>query len=81
MHRPLSMAAKLIKQNIKFTRIIMSSPKKQIKRDEMSEAVKEYLKKGGKITKCEPFARTENLVVGQWGRKNAKKKIENPTDE
>lgn len=59
----------------------MSLPKKQIKRDEMSDAIADYLKNGGKITKCEPFARTENLMVGQWGRKNAKKKIENPTDE
>lgn len=47
---------------------------------EIAEAVKEYLANGGKITRCEPNARTENLAVGQWGRKNAKKKIENPSE-
>lgn len=58
------------------------SSKKDEKRDaEMKDAVEAYLKKGGKITQCKPFARTENLVVGQWGRKNAKKTIENPTEE
>lgn len=33
------------------------------------ETVEEYLARGGSITVCEPGARTEDLYVGQWGRK------------
>lgn len=35
------------------------------------ETVEEYLARGGSITVCEPGARTEDLYVGQWGRKKA----------
>lgn len=48
---------------------------------EMEAAVKAFLKKGGKITKCEPGARTEDLVISQWGRKGAKKKAPTEDDE
>lgn len=58
----------------------LKSEKQQTEAQEVKDAVAEYLKNGGKITKCEPFARTADLVVGQWGRKNAKKKVENPTE-
>lgn len=58
----------------------MSSKKDENLEPETVETVEEYLARGGKITQCKPFARTENLVVGQWGRKNAKKTIENPTE-
>ena len=39
------------------------------------EQLQEYLDKGGKITKCPPGARTENLEVkgGFYGRKPKKK--------
>lgn len=58
----------------------VKSDKQQTEAQEVEDAVAEYLKNGGKITRCEPFARTENLTVGQWGRKNAKKRVENPTE-
>ena len=35
------------------------------------ETMEEYLARGGTITVCEPGARTEDLYVGQWGRKKA----------
>lgn len=35
------------------------------------ETVEEYLARGGTVTVCEPGARTEDLYVGQWGRKKA----------
>ena len=57
----------------------LKSEKQKTEAQEVKDAVAEYLKNGGKITRCEPFARTEDLVVGQWGRKNAKKKVENPS--
>lgn len=44
--------------------------------DDMEKALKEYFKKGGKVTVCEPGARTEDLQVGQWGRRKAKKKAD-----
>ena len=39
------------------------------------EELQEYLNKGGKITVCEPGARTENLEIkgGFYGRKPKKK--------
>ena len=46
----------------------------EIEAKEIKDAVKEYLAKGGKITKCPPNARTEDLQVGQWGRRKAKPK-------
>ena len=45
-----------------------------------TETVEEYLARGGTITVCEPGARTEDLYVGQWGRKKASgKKADAPT--
>ena len=40
-----------------------------------SKELQEYLDKGGKITVCEPGARTENIEVkgGFYGRKKKKK--------
>lgn len=35
------------------------------------ETMEEYLARGGTITQCEPGARTEDLYIGQWGRKRA----------
>ena len=46
----------------------------EIEAHEIKDAVKEYLAKGGKITKCPPNARTEDLQVGQWGRRKPKAK-------
>ena len=46
--------------------------KTEINKEE-SDAVKEYLKKGGKITKCPPNAVTEDIVYKyQIGRKKKK---------
>ena len=45
-----------------------------------TETLEEYLARGGTITVCEPGARTEDLYVGQWGRKKASgKKADTPT--
>ncbi len=46
--------------------------------DESKRLMEEYLDKGGKITYCEPMARTENIEVkgGFYGRKPKKKKEE-----
>jgi len=46
--------------------------------EESTKAVEEFLANGGKITHCEPFARTENLEVrgGFYGRKPKKKEEE-----
>ena len=43
--------------------------------DETEKAIQEFLKNGGKITKCNPMARTENIEVkgGFYGRKKKKK--------
>jgi len=43
--------------------------------DEIEKLIKEYLEKGGKITRCEPMARTENIEIkgGFYGRKKKKK--------
>ena len=35
------------------------------------ETMEEYLARGGTVTVCEPGARTEDLYIGQWGRKKA----------
>jgi len=46
------------------------------KRDDATEkAIQEFLKNGGKITKCESMARTENIEIkgGFYGRKKKKK--------
>lgn len=46
--------------------------------DETKKLMDEYLKNGGKITQCEPFARTEDIQVkgGFYGRKKKKKETE-----
>ena len=46
--------------------------------DKTKKAIEEFLAKGGKITQCEPFARTENLQIkgGFYGRKPKKKEDE-----
>ena len=41
----------------------------------LKQAIKEYKEKGGKITVCVPGARTEDIVVGQWGKRKKSKKI------
>ena len=46
----------------------MPKPKKKVTVTS-TESVEEYLARGGVITVCEPGARTEDLYVGQWGRK------------
>ena len=43
----------------------------------LKQAIKEFKEKGGKITVCEPGARTEDIVVGQWGKRK-KRKIVGP---
>ena len=48
----------------------MPKPKKKVQITS-TESVEEYLARGGTITVCEPGARTEDLYVGQWGRKKA----------
>ena len=48
----------------------MPKPKKKVTVTSV-ETVEEYLARGGSITVCEPGARTEDLYVGQWGRKKA----------
>jgi hypothetical protein len=46
--------------------------------EESTKAIEEFLAKGGKITQCEPFARTEDLEIkgGFYGRKSKKKEEE-----
>jgi hypothetical protein len=41
----------------------------------LEQAIKEWKEKGGKIQICEPGARTEDIVVGQWGKRKKNKKI------
>ena len=54
----------------------MPKPKKKVTITS-TESVEEYLARGGTITVCEPGARTEDLYVGQWGRKKAPAKSNN----
>ena len=51
----------------------MPRPKKKITVTK-TETYEEYIARGGVVTVCEPGARTEDLYVGQWGRKKAKGK-------
>ena len=46
--------------------------------DETKRLMDEFLKNGGKITQCEPFARTEDIQIkgGFYGRKKKKKETE-----
>ena len=43
-------------------------------KEQLSKQIREYLDKGGTVTVCQPGAHTENLQVGQWGRRKAKPK-------
>jgi hypothetical protein len=54
------------------------NPAPREKDEESQRAIDEFLAKGGKITQCEPFARTESIEVkgGFYGRKPKKKKEE-----
>jgi|TARA_B100000768_G_scaffold181817_1_gene206655 hypothetical protein len=50
----------------------------QIERTEeeiLEQAIKEWKQKGGKIQICEPGARTEDIQIGQWGKRKKNKKI------
>ena len=52
--------------------------KMQIERTEeeiLEQAIKEWKEKGGKITICEPGARSEDIQIGQWGKRKKNKKI------
>ena len=49
----------------------MPKPKKKKVTITKTETMEEYLARGGTVTVCEPGARTEDLYVGQWGRKKA----------
>ena len=46
--------------------------------EESKKAIEEFLKNGGVIEQCKPFARTENLEIkgGFYGRKPKKKEEE-----
>ena len=46
--------------------------------NDTQKAIDEFLKNGGKITKCEPMARTEDITytAGFYGRKKKKKDSE-----
>jgi len=48
-------------------KIILSDPADQ-------DILNDYLKNGGKVTVCEPGARTPDLPVGQWRRKAGRPK-------
>ena len=48
----------------------MPKPKKKVTITK-TETYEEYIARGGVVTVCEPGARTEDLYVGQWGRKKA----------
>ena len=48
----------------------MPKPKKKVTITR-TETYEEYIARGGVVTVCEPGARTEDLYVGQWGRKKA----------
>lgn len=52
----------------------IKSDQEKLEAQEVDDAVAEFLKKGGTVTKCEAGARTENLYVGQWGRPRGKTK-------
>ena len=51
-------------------RIQMPKAKKKVAITK-TETYEEYIARGGVVTVCEPGARTEDLYVGQWGRKKA----------
>ena len=58
----------------------MNPPPREID-DEAQKAIDEFLAKGGKITHCKPFERTEDISIkgGFYGRK-PKKKEEGTTE-
>jgi predicted peroxiredoxin len=60
-------------QNLERTKMLTEISEEEI----LKQAIKEFKEKGGKITVCEPGARTEDIVVGQWGKRK-KRKIVGP---
>lgn len=48
--------------------------REQNEREMLKAAVEEYKENGGVITVCEPGARTEDIAIGQWGKRRAKSK-------
>ena len=55
----------------------MPKPKKKVTVTK-TETMEEYLARGGTVTVCEPHARTEDLYVGQWGRRKPSSKKADP---
>ena len=43
-------------------------------RQVLKDAIEEYKALGGHITICEPGARTEDITVGQWGKRKKNKR-------
>ena len=44
----------------------------------LKDAIEEYKENGGHITICEPGARTEDIVVGQWGKRRKRHAVIGP---
>ncbi len=51
-----------------------TAQREQNEREMLKRAVEEYKENGGVITVCEPGARTEDIAIGQWGKRRAKSK-------
>ena len=51
----------------------MAYTSEDLTQDQVDEMVKEFLENGGKVTKCEKYARSEEVeyTVG-WGKKRKK---------
>jgi|TARA_B110000467_G_C18339512_1_gene502240 hypothetical protein len=47
-------------------------------RQVLKDAIEEYKALGGHITICEPGARTEDITVGQWGKRRKKNNVLGP---
>ena len=53
----------------------------RLEREAYEAAVKQYLAKGGKITVCEPGARSEEVVTNVWAKaKKKKEKLKKEVD-
>lgn len=48
--------------------------------EKTKKAIEEFLAKGGEVTYCEPFERTEDITytAGFYGRKKSKKEEDTP---
>jgi|13_taG_2_1085334.scaffolds.fasta_scaffold85287_1 predicted peroxiredoxin len=64
-YKPVRLAMTELEKGVRMSNINLT---KQQTDKITEESVKEYLARGGKITVCEPGARTENIQVGQWTR-------------